>query len=148
MNQANQLNEKNLKTTCKIFWSAMQASSPIFLVLVYFMNKISLLEPIVPEFKNILIGLCIVCVSAPFIFLGHFKRAQNKVMDNIKIGIDNETSDLQRYFSFLVIGMALCNSSAMFGLVLYITTGDYFYSLFFIAVSFLLGFMYKPELQR
>ncbi len=147
MNQAKQLNDTNIKTNSKIFWSSMQASSPMFLVLVYFMDKQSLLDPIVPDLNNIFIGLCVISVVAPFVFLGHFKRIQNIIQDNLKIGVDNEATELQRYFTFLVIGMALCNLSSMFGLVLYIVAGDYFYSLFFIAISFLLGFMYKPELK-
>ena len=147
MNQPVQLNDTNIQTNTKMFWSAMQASAPMFLVVVYLMHSQSIMDPILPDLRNIFIGLCIISIVAPFIFLGHFKRLQNKIRDNVKIGIDNEPAELQRYFSFLVIGMALCELPAMFGLVLYITVGDLFYSLFFIGLSFFLGFLYKPELS-
>ncbi len=147
MNQAKQLNDTNIKTNTKVFWIAMQSSVPMLLVLVYFMNKLSLLDPVLPELRNIFIGLCVINIAAPFTFLAYFRRVQNKVRDNLRLGMDNEPAELQRYFSFLLVGMSLCNLSSMFGLILYIISGDYFYSLFFIAVSFLLGFLYKPELK-
>ncbi len=147
MNQQKQFNDINIRTSSKIFWMVMQSSVPMLLVIVYFMHKLSLLDPVLPDMKNIFIGLCVVSIASPFPFLGYFKRLQNKVRDNLKLGMDNEPAELQRYFTFLVIGMSLCNLSSMFGLILYIIAGDYFYSIFFIAVSFLLGFMYKPDLK-
>ena len=65
----------------------------------------------------------------------------------MQLGIDNTPSDLQTYITYLVIGMSLCNLPAMLGLVLYILVIDLNTSLFFIAASFLLGFLYKPDLK-
>jgi hypothetical protein len=146
MNQPKQFNDTNIKRQCNIIWMAMQSSVPMLLVLVYFMHKQSLLEAILPELRNVFMILCVVSIASPFILIGNFKRLQNKVRDNQKLGIDNDPADLQRYFSFLLIGIALCNLSSMLGLVLYIIAGDYFYSLIFITISFFLGFLYKPEL--
>lgn len=147
MNQQKQLNDTNVRKNTKVFWMAMQSSAPMLLVLVYFMNKLSLLDPVLPELRNIFISLCVISIAAPFPFLGYFKRVQNKIRDNLKLSIDNEPVDIQRYFSFLVVGLSLCNASSMLGVVLYIIAGDYFYSLFFITISFFLGFLYKPELK-
>lgn len=147
MNQPKQFNDTNIKAQSKIVWMAMQSSVPILLVIVYFMNKLSLLEPVLPDLKNIFIGLCVISIASPFTILGFFKRLQNKIRDNLQLAIDNEPAELQRYFSFLLIGMALCNLSSMLGFVLYVIAGDYFYSLFFITISFFLGFLYKPELK-
>lgn len=147
MNEPRQFNDTNIKRQCKIIWSAMQSSAPMFLVTVYILETLSILDPILPDLRNILLGLAALSVAAPFLLLGHFKRQQNTVRDNLKLGIDNEASQLQRYFTFMLIGISLCNLSSMFGIVLYIVAGDYFYSLFFIAVSFFLGFLYKPDLS-
>lgn len=146
MNQITQLNDENIKKVSKTIWFAIQVSPPMLIVFVYFMNMLELMPPVVPEIKSIFVIICFLSIGAPFLLLGHFKKRQNKIRDNIQLGIDNEISDLQRYYTFLVIGLSLCNASAMFGFVLFILAGDVNYSYFFIAVSFLLGFLYKPEL--
>ena len=147
MNQPAQLNDENIKTVSKTIWFTIQASPPMLIIFVYFSNILGLIPPIMPEIKSIFVIICFLSIGAPFILLGNFKKLQNKVRDNIQLGIDNETPDLQKYYTFLVIGMALCDASAMFGFVLFVLTGDVAYSYFFIAVSFLLGFLYKPELR-
>ncbi len=147
MNERNQLNDANVKTNSKVLWFGMQSSVLIFIILVFFMEKVYPLEPILPDLRNIFIGLCVISITTPFLFLGYFKRVQNKIRDNLQLGMGNALSELHRYVTFLLIGMSLCNLSAMFGLLLYIIAGELKYSLFFIGISFLLGFLYKPELR-
>ncbi len=147
MNRPTQLNDTIVKTNSKILWFGLLSSPLIFGVMVYFMDKLAVLEPVLPDLNNIFIGLCIISIASPFILLGYFKRIQNTVRDNIQLGMDNSPEDLQRYLMFLIIGMSLCNLSGVFGLVLYILAGNLKYSLFFIAVSFCLGFLYQPELK-
>jgi hypothetical protein len=147
MNQPTQLNDTTVKTNSKILWFGMQSSALMLFGFVYFMNKYSLLEPILPDLKNIFIGLCLFSIATPFILLGHFKRIQNKVSDNMRLGMENSPTDLQRYITFLIIGMAICDSSAMFGFILFIMTGEINYALIFICVSFFLGFLFKPDLK-
>ncbi len=146
MNQVNQLNDTTIKANSKVLWFGMQASPPMLMAFIYFINKYSQIEPILPELKNIFIGICLISIASPFILLGYFKRLQHKVSDNMRMGMDNSPTELQRYIAFLVIGMALCNFTAMFGFVLYMMAGEIKYALFFISVSFFLGFLYKPEL--
>jgi len=147
MNRPIQLNDTIIKTRSKTLWLRLQFSDPIFFVMVYFMYKFAVLEPALPDLKNIFIGLCIVSITAPFVLLGNFKRIQNTVRNNIQLGMGNSSDELQRYIVFLVIGMSLCNLPGMFGLILYILVGNLNLSLFFIAVSFCLGFLYQPELK-
>lgn len=146
MNQVSQLTDENIKKVSKTIWFAIQTSPPMFIVFVYFMNMLELMPPIMPEMRSIFVIIGFLSIGAPFILLGHFKKRQNRIRDNIQLGIDNETADLQGYYTFLVIGLSLCNASSMFGFVLFILTGDVIYSYFFIACSFLLGFLFKPEL--
>jgi hypothetical protein len=147
MNQVKQLNDTTVKTNSKVLWYGIQASPPMMMAFVYFMNKFSQLEPILPDLKNVFISLCLFSIVTPFILLGYFKRLQNTVRDNMRLGMDNSPTELHRYIAFLVIGMALCDMSAVFGFVLYMMTGEMNYALFFISISFLLGFLYKPELN-
>ena len=147
MNQVTQLTDENIKKVSNTIWFAIQASPPMLIVFVYFSNMLDLIPPVMPELKSIFVIVCFLSIGAPFILLGHFKKLQNRIRDNIQLGIDNETSDLQRYYTFLVIGLALCDACAMFGFVLFVLSGDVTYSYFFIAVSFLLGFLFKPELR-
>jgi hypothetical protein len=147
MNKSKQLNDTNIKTNSKILWFGMQSSTPMLIVLVFFMDKVSPLEPVLPSLRNTFIVLCVISISAPFMFLGYFKRIQNKVINNLQSGMDNAPPELHRYIMFLLLGMSLCNLSALFGLILYIIAGNLKYSLFFISISFLLGFLYKPELS-
>ena len=146
MNRQVQLNDENIKKVSKTIWFAIQASPPMLIGFVYLMNMLNVMPPVMPEMKSIFVIICFLSIGAPFILLGHFKKRQNKISDNIQLGIDNEKADLQGYYTFLVIGLSLCNASAMFGFVLFILSGDVAYSYFFIAVSFLLGFLFKPEL--
>lgn len=147
MNQPAQLTDVNIKKASNTIWFAMQASPLMLIVFVYFSNMLNLIPPFMPEMKSIFIIICFLNIGTPFILLGHFKKLQNKIRDNRQLDINNEPSDLQRYYTFLVIGLALCGASAMFGFVLFILSGDVTYSYFFIAVSFLLGFLFKPELK-
>lgn len=146
MTQQVQLNDENIKRVSKTIWFAMLASPPMLILFVYFSNKLGLIPPVMPEMKSLFVIISLLSIGAPFIFLGHFKKRQNNIRDNIQLGIDNEVSALQGYYTFLVIGLSLSNASAMFGFVLFILSGDVTYSYFFIAVSFLLGFLFKPEL--
>ena len=147
MNKPQQLNVAHIINISKILWFGMLASSPMFLIAIFYMDKLQLLEPVLPELKNILTGICILSIPLSLILLGRFKRHQHKVRDNIQLDIDNTPTDLQSYITYIVIGMSLCNLPAMLGLVLYILVTDLYLSLFFIVVSFFLGFLYKPELK-
>tara|TARA_R110002072_G_scaffold3803_3_gene27135 strand:+ start:4785 stop:5228 length:444 start_codon:yes stop_codon:yes gene_type:complete len=147
MNKPQQLNVAHIINISKILWFGMLASSPMFLIAIFYMDKLRLLEPALPELKNILSGICVLSIPLALILLGRFKRHQHKIRDNIQLGIDNTPTDLQSYITYIVIGMSLCNLPAMLGLVLYILVTDLYLSLFFIVVSFFLGFLYKPELK-
>ena len=147
MNAPNQINNTTVKTSSKVLWYGMQASIPMLIILIYVMDNFVQLDPIMPHLVNIFIGLCVISIATPFILLGFFKRVQHKVTDNIQLGMDNEPADLHRYITFLVIGMSLCSLPAMFGLILYILADSLNYALFFIGVSFVLGFLYKPDLK-
>ena len=147
MNKPQRLNDTHIRNNSKILWFGMLASSPMFVVAVFYMDKLHLQEPIIPDFKNILIGICLLSIPLSLILLGRFKRHQYKIRDNIQLGIDNTPTDLQSYITYIIIGMSLCNLPAMLGLVLYFLVIDLYLSLFFIIVSFFLGFLYKPELK-
>ncbi len=147
MNQVKHLTDENIENISKTIWFVMQASPPMLIVFVYFSNMLDLIPAVMPEIKSIFIIICFLSIGAPFILLGYFKKLQNKVGDNMQLGIDNAPSELQHYYTFLVIGLALCDACAIFGFVLFIFSGDITYSYFFIAVSFLLGFLFKPELK-
>ncbi|GEM_PF-2031413 len=147
MNKPQQLNDTHIRNNSKILWFGMLASSPMFLIVVFYMDKLQLQEAILPDLKNILIGICILSIPLSLVLLGRFKRHQNKIRDNILLGIDNTAIDLQTYITYIVIGMSLCNLPAILGLVLYILIRDLYISLFFIVISFFLGFLYKPELK-
>lgn len=147
MNQPQQLNDTLVKTNSKVLWFGLLASSPMFIVVVIYMDKLLQQEPILPDLKNILIGICLLSIPVPLALLGKFKRHQHMIRDNVRLGIENTTADLQRYITYLIIGMSLCNLPVMFGLVLYFLVGDLNLSLFFIGISFFLGFLYKPDLK-
>jgi len=147
MNKPQQLNDTHIRNNGKMLWYGLLASSPMFLVAVFYMDKLQLQEPILPDLKNILIGICILSIPLSLLLLGRFKRHQHKIRDNIQLGIDNTPADLQTYITNMIIGMSLCNLPAMLGLVLYILVVDLYLSLFFIVVSFFLGFLYKPDLK-
>ena len=147
MNKPQQLNDKHIKNNSKILWFGMLASSPMLLVAVFYMDKLQLQEPILPDLKNILIGICVLTIPLSLLLLGRFKRHQHKVRDNMQLEIDNTTTDLQTYITYLIISMSLCNLPAILGLVLYFLVGDLYLSLFFIVVSFFLGFLYRPDLK-
>ena len=147
MNKPQPLNDKHIRNNSKTLWFGMLASAPMFLITVFYIDKLQLQEPILPDLKNILIGICTLSIPLSLLLLGRFKRHQHKIRDNIQLGIDNTPTDLQTYISHIVIGMSLCNLPAMLGLVLYILVIDLYLSLFFIVVSFFLGFLYKPDLK-
>ncbi len=147
MNKPQPLNDTHIRNNSKILWFGLLASSPMFLVTVFYMDKLQLQEPILPDLKNILIGICVLSIPLSLILLGKFKRHQLKIRDNMQLGIDNAPSDLQKYITYIVVGMSLCNLPAMLGLVLYILAIDLYLSLFFIVISFFLGFLYKPDLR-
>ena len=134
-------------TTIKILWHAMQASTLMLIPIIYVLNHFIQLEPIMPDLKNIFIGICIISAAAPFTIHSFFKREQLIIRENIQTGIENTPEKLKRYFIFLLIGMSLCNLPGMFGFVLYIIAGDLKFALIFIGVSFFLGYLYKPELN-
>jgi len=133
--------------TLKVFWYAMQCGILMLIPFIYVLNHFIHLEPIMPDLRNIFVGVCIISIAAPFTLLGYFKRLQLKIRDNIQSGMEITQAELQRYFMILLIGMSLCDIPSMFGLVLYVIAGDLTYSLIFIGVSFFLGLLYKPDLK-
>lgn len=147
MNKPQPLNDTHIKNNSKILWFGMLASPPMFIVAVYYMDKLQILEPIMPDIKNILTGICALSIPLSLILLGRFKRHQLKIRDNLQLGIDNTPTDLQTYITYMVIGMSLCNLPAILGMVHYMLVGDLYLSLFFIIVSFFLGLLYKPDLK-
>jgi hypothetical protein len=147
MNKPQPLNDTHIKSNSKVLWFGMLASAPMFIVAVYYMDKLQLQEPIMPDIKNILTGICALSIPLSLILLGRFKRHQFKIRDNLQLGIDNTPTDLQTYITYMIIGMSLCNLPAILGLVLYLMVSDLYLSLFFIGISFFLGFLYKPELK-
>ena len=147
MSTHQQLNDTTVKNSSKVIWFGIQASVPMFIAAILILEYMVQFEPIMPEFKNIFIGLTAVTIPTPFFLLNLFKRKQLELRDNIQLGMENTTKELQRYLFLLVIGLSLCNLSAAFGLVLYVITGLVELSIFFICVSLLLGFLYKPSLK-
>ena len=147
MSTQQQLNDTTVKMTSKVIWFGTQASVPIFIAAIIALEHIVKFQPITPDLKNIFIGLCVVSTPIPFVILNMFKRNQRQINDNIQLGMENASKDLQRYLSLLVIGLSLCNLTAVFGLILYIISGEVELSIFFICISFLLGFLYKPALK-
>jgi hypothetical protein len=147
MNTPNQINNTTVKTNSKILWYGMQASIPMLIILIYVMDNFVHLGPILPYLETVFIGLSLVSIATPFILLSYFKRVQHQIADNIQLGMDNESTDLHRYITFLILGMSLCSLPAMFGLILYILADNLNSALFFIGVSFVLGFLYKPDLK-
>ena len=141
------LNNITLKSMSKVIWFGIQASVPVFIVILVLMDQVIKFEPVVPALKPILIGLCIISIPAPFVILNRFKRKQLEISNNIQLGMSSDTKNLQRYLSLLIIGLSLCNLTAAFGLILYIISGEIELSIFFIIVSLLLGFLYKPALK-
>jgi hypothetical protein len=147
MNNQIQLDNNSVKSSSKTLWLGMIASDLMFIVFIFLMHKFAQLEPFMPDLKSAFIAIGFVSIAAPFLTLGHFKKLQNKVRDNIRLDIDSEPAELQRYISFLVIGMALCSLPSMFGFLLYLMAGELNYALILICAAFFLGFMYKPEID-
>ena len=146
MNDRKQLDDTVIKTSSTMLWIGMQASMPMFVVAIFYMGKI-LLEPVLPELKNVIIGICILSIPVPFILLNRFKRSQRKIRDNLRLGIDNLPADLQRYITYLITGMSLCGLPGILGLIYYIFVNDVTLSLVFIGIAFSLGFLFKPDLK-
>lgn len=144
----NNLDENNIRTSSKMLWFGMQASPLMLAGCILLMENIIKQEAIMPELKTILMSVCILGIPLGFILSSRFRRIEQEIQDNFYATIENPKSLLQRYITFLVFGMMLCEIPAMFGLVLYIMTGEVYLSLFFIVCSFALGFLYKPELQH
>ena len=147
MSTPQQLNDTTIKTTSKLIWLGIQASVPLFVVAILMLDKVMRFDPIMPEFKNIFIGLCVLGIPVPFFVFNLFKRKQLEIRNNIQSGMGNESKDLLRYMSLLIIGMSLCNLTAALGLILYIISGDAELAVFFITLSLLLGFLFKPSLK-
>lgn len=73
MNKPQQLNDTHIRNNSKILWFGMLASSPMFLIVVFYMDKLQLQEAILPDLKNILIGICILSIPLSLVLLGRFK---------------------------------------------------------------------------
>ena len=143
----NKIDDSTVKMNSKIIWFGLLANSPIFITVILFMDKMLQQDAIMPESKNIFIGICVLSIPLSLILLNKFKRLQNTIRDNLQLGIENTRVDLQKYMTLMVIGMSLANLPTIMGLVFYIMIGDLYLALFFIALSFPLGFLYKPELS-
>lgn len=146
MNQANPLNDNTLKSNSKMIWLGLQASTPFLAMVILVMDSVAQMEPIVPNIKNILIAISVLTIPAAFFLTTRFRNSENEIKNNIHAGVDNPPETLQTYIQFLVFGMSLVELPAILGIVLYITTGEVLFSMFFIFVSFALGFFYKPSL--
>ena len=140
-------NDTIVKTTSKVIWFGIQSSVPIFIAAILALKFIANFEPIMPDLKNIFMGICVFTIPLPFFLLNQFRRKQREINGNIQLGMDNAPKDLQRYMSLLIIGLSLCNLSAAFGLVLFVISGAMEPAIFFTCISFLLGFLYKPTLN-
>ena len=143
MNEEKSFND----ATIMMFWYTMQGGILMLIPFIYILNHYVHIGPIMPNLNNVFIGICFISIAAPFSLLGYFKRMQLKIRGDIQSGQEPAPEELQRLFIFLLIGMSLCHLSGMLGLVLYIIASNLKYTLFFIGVSFLLGFLYKPSLK-
>ena len=146
MQQAHQLDDNTVKNSSKFLWLGLQGSTLFLAGCLFILNNVVKLEPIVPEFKNIMIGLCLISIPATFFLIGRMRQSERDIRENIHSGIENSHAVLQRYITWLVIGMALAELPAIFALAMYMLTGEMMISLFFIFVSFIIGFFYKPAL--
>lgn len=135
MNGAEPFND----TTIKILWKAMQVSTLMLIPVIYILNYFVPLEPIMPDLKNVFIGICIISAATPLAIRNFFKREQVKIRENIQSGVENPPEKLRRYFISLLVGMS--------GFILYIIAGDLKFALIFIGISFFPGYLFKPELN-
>ena len=142
--QQHRLDDHTVKNSSKFIWLGLQSSTLFLGGCLFILNNIVKPEPIVPEIKHIMIGLCIISIPAAFFLIGRMRQSEREIRENIHAGIENSHAVLQRYITCLVIGMALAELPAIFALAMYMLSGEMMLSLFFIFVSFSIGFFYKP----
>ena len=146
MHENNQLNDSNIKTNSKLVWFGLQASTPFLAMVIVIMNSVLLMEPIMPDIKHILIGISVLTIPVAFMLTNRFRSSEREIINNKHAGIENTVGVLQTYIQYLVFGMSLAQLPAMLGIVLYLIAGEVPFSMFFIFVSFTIGFFYKPSL--
>ncbi len=142
----NKVDDSTIKATSTMIWFAMQSSAPMLAACLYIMENYVKIDPILPELKTIFICISILTIPLVFVLTNRFRQSEREISGNLHAGIENEKKLLQRYITYLVIGLSLCGLPAMFGLVLYIISGEILISVIFIALSFIFGFFYKPAL--
>lgn len=140
----NNLDNSTIVTSSKVIWSSMQASTLILAPCIYFMDKFLQFDPIAPDLKIVFLLICAASIPLAFTLNSKFRLKEREITANLYSGAESPRPLLQSYIKFLIIGLALCNFPAMFGLVLYLISGDVNLSMSFVAVGFGLGFLYKP----
>jgi hypothetical protein len=115
---------KNIIKANRILCAALMIGCSFFAIIVLTLMTVSLIEPTIDAYAgSILLIVLIVLAGVCFVIA---RKNYNKSITSAKDSLNTMTEKLNAYRLTLIIYMAMCEGPALFGVIAFFLSGNYF----------------------
>ena len=131
-----------------VLWLVMLLSPLIVLVMVVVLHNIQLIQPIYPAIGQPVFIAGLVSVVVPVLMLRSYRKLNRTLHSAVLKGDEEVEKIVGQLSAFLVIGSAVAELPALFGIVFYLFSGELQKSIILILLGAVAGWHFKPDLPR
>lgn len=140
--------QSNLNLQLKVLWLSMLASPVALWIALVAMDKLSALPEIQFEYSEYAFYTGLLLILPAAVLLRLFKTANKNYLLDRQPAVQLNKKAFDKLKKELILGMAVADIPATLSLVYYLMSGDLEKSILLVGSSFILCFLFKPELQR
>ena len=124
----------------------MQITPLLFLITLFVMDDMSLIEPVNPDIAEYFHIVIIAIIPAVLYLKKITKQAQIQYIHALQSEPDKIDKALQQLLQKTIIGMAIAEIPATVSILYYVFSGDLTWAVIIALISFALGLMFRPSL--
>ena len=142
------MNKQNYHIRLMVLWLVMLVSPLIVLVMVVVLHNLQLLQPVYPAIGQPVFIAGLVSVVLPVIMLRSYRKLNRTLHSAVLKGEEEVEKIVGQLSAYLVIGSAVAELPAIFGMVFFVLTGELQRTIILVLLGVVAGWHYKPDLPR
>lgn len=140
--------QASLNLLLKVLWLSMSASPVTFWIVLVVMDKLSVLSRVQSEYSEYAFYTGLLFILPAAVLLRFFKKTNKKYLLDRRMSVLPDKKSFEKLKKDMVLGLAVADVPATLSIVYYFMSGDFDKSILLVASSFIICFLFKPELPR
>jgi hypothetical protein len=130
-----------------VLWLGMLGSPVTLWITLVVLDKLSILQKIQSGFGDYFFYIGLLFILPAILLLRLFKAANKTYLNDLQRSVSGADGAYNKFRQTMIIGMAVADVPATVAVALYFLSGDLDKSVLLVASSFILCFLFKPELR-